>query len=102
MKYKITKQYAQDIEKLVAEFHYVDDANFFIERKIIADNEKKATLIYRLFDDQKLINEFNKDRIKSAILPGEYAEGDKFIPDAFGLYKVSKEFPKDQKLHFLN
>lgn len=91
MKYKITKQFAQDTEKLIAEFHDSDDANFFIERKLLSDAEKNVKLIYRLFDDQKLLKEFNKEKINSIIRSGEYAEGDKYLPDSFGHYKISKD-----------
>ena len=90
MKYKITKQYAHDNEKLTAEFRHVEDANFFIERKSMSDAEQKIKLIYRLFNDQQLIKEFNKEKINSIIRPGEYAEGDTYLPDNFGRYKISK------------
>jgi hypothetical protein len=91
MRYKITKQYAQDTEKLIAEFQGIEDAKFFLERKNIADSEKNIKLIYRLFDDQTLINEFNKEKMNSLIRPGTYAEGDNFLPDSFGHYKISKD-----------
>lgn len=91
MKYKITKQYAHDTEKLIAEFRDSDDAKFYLERKIISDSEKNIKLIYRLFDDQKLIKEFNKEKINSFILSGKYAAGDNFLPDSFGHYKISKD-----------
>src|SRR5579862_9568596 len=91
MRYKTTKQYAQDTEKLIAEFHHSDDANFFIERKLISDAESSLKLIYSLFDDQNLIKEFNKEKINSFIRPGAYAEGDQYLPDSFGQYKISKD-----------
>lgn len=90
MRYKITKQYAQDIEKLIAEFHGSDDANFFLEKKLIADAEKNIKLIYRLFDDQRLLKTLGKEKINSLIRPGQYADEDQFLPDSFGQYKVSK------------
>lgn len=90
MRYKITRQYAQDIEKLIAEFHDSDDANFFLERKLIADAEKNIKLIYRLFDGQKLIKALGKEKINFSIRPGQYADDDQFLPDSFGQYKISK------------
>lgn len=91
MQYKITRQYAQDAENLLAEFLDHAEAIFFIDRKILFDAEKNAILIYRLFDHEKLIREFNKEKINSGIRNAEYAEGDKFFPNSMGPYKVSKD-----------
>lgn len=91
MKYQITKQYAKDTEKLLAEFNEYSDAIFFIERKLLSDKEKHLNLIYRLFDNQKLIKDFNKENITSKISPAQYAEGDNFLPHSLGPYHVSKD-----------
>lgn len=98
MKYKITKQYAKDIENFLAEFSVYNDAIFFIERKLLADEEKGITLIYRLYDDQKLIKEFNKEKITSRIHSAQYAEGDRDLPDSVGSFKVGRE---DQEISIL-
>lgn len=90
MRYKITKQYAQDIEKLIAEFQDYEDANFFLERKLITDAEKNITLIYRIFDDQRLLKTLGKEKIHSFIQPGQYADEDQFLPDSFGQFMISK------------
>lgn len=91
MKYKITKQYARDVELPLAEFCVYDDAIFFLERKILSDDEKYIKLIYRLFDNQKLLKEFNKEKINSAINVAQYASGDRDLPDSLGSFKVSKD-----------
>jgi len=98
MKYKITKQFARDTEKILAEFNEYQDAIFFIERKLLSDQEKHLNLIYRLFDDQKLLKDFNKEKITSTISPAQYAEGDNFLPNSIGPYKVSKD---NQAIHAL-
>lgn len=91
MKYKITKQYANDTEKLLAAFNNIKDANFFLERKIIFDNEKNIKLIYRLFNDQQLLKEFNKEKINSVIRTAEYADDGMYLPELSGPFTVSKD-----------
>lgn len=91
MKYKTTKQYARDAENILAEFSDHDDAVSFIEVKILADDEKSLKLIYRMFDNQKLLKEFNKEKISSSINAAQYAGGDRDLPDSFGTFKVSKD-----------
>lgn len=98
MKYKITKQYARDTEHLIAEFCDLNEANFFIERKLLSDNEKALTLIYRLYDDQKLSKEFNKEKVSSRINPAQYAEGDAYFPKSLGPYTVCKHDAKTSAL----
>jgi hypothetical protein len=91
MKYKITAQYAKDEEKPLAAFCEYNDANFFLERKFLADEERGLILIYRLFENQKLLKEFNKEKITSRINAAQYAEGDRDLPDPLGPYKISKD-----------
>lgn len=91
MKYQITKQYARDLENLFAEFTEEHDAKFFIERKLLADDEKSLLLIYRLYENHKLINEVNKEKIQTQINHAQYAEGDRDLPYSLGPFKVCKE-----------
>lgn len=93
MKYKVTKQYARDVETPLAEFCEYDDASFFIERKLLSDEEKNLKLIYRAFDNYKLLKEFNKEKITSPINTAQYAEGDSYLPNSLGPFKVSKDDP---------
>ena len=65
---------------------------------MLFDEEKNLTLIYRLFDHQKLLKEFNKEKINSRIRHGEYAEGDKCFPDTLGPYKVGKDISSTHAL----
>lgn len=94
MKYKITKQYARDTENISAEFSDLNEANFFIERKLLSDGEKALVLIYRLYDHHKLLKEYNKEKITSRINNAQYAEGDRDFPDSLGPYKVCQDDPK--------
>lgn len=91
MKYIITKQYARDTENPIAEFCDQNDANFFIQRKLLADDEKNVIIIYRLFENQKLLKEFNKDKVTSLINSAQYAEGDRDLPYSLSPFSVSKE-----------
>jgi hypothetical protein len=90
MEYKVTKQYAQDREIFLAEFTDKNDALFFIQRRILADDENNIKLIYRLFDEKKLLDEFNKEKISSVIRVGEYASGDKLFSKTLGPFHVCK------------
>lgn len=91
MKYKITQQYARDEEKLLAEFCEVSDALFFIERKLLVDQENHLTIIYRIFDNHQLFKDFNKDKITTRINPAQYAQGDRDLPNKLGSFKVGKD-----------
>src|SRR5690349_9215851 len=91
MKYKITKQYAKDAENPLAEFCEYNDASFFLERKLLSDEEKKLIIIYRLYDNYKLLKEFNKEKISTRINTAQYAEGNRDLPDSLGPFKVSKD-----------
>lgn len=93
MKYKISKQFARDVENPVAEFSDYDDACFFIERKIMSDNEKGLILIYRLFEEYKVLQEFNKEKINGRINAAQYAEGDRDFPRSIEPIKVCKDDP---------
>src|SRR4029078_11532364 len=98
MKYKITKQFARDAENLLAEFVESDDASFFIKRKLLSDEEKSLNVIYRMFENQKLLNEFNKEKIKTRINNPQYAAGDRYLSDLLGPIKVCKDNPNEPAL----
>lgn len=90
MQYKVTKQYARDSESPLAEFNDINDAKLFIEEKIDLDALLNTKIIFRLFDRDHLINEFNKEKINVPISRAQYAEGDAFIPKSFSFsYKVT-------------
>src|SRR5690349_4910461 len=91
MKYQITRQYARDLENPFAEFTEQNDAKFFLERKLLSDNEKSQLLIYRLYENHKLISEINKEKIQTRINNAQYAEGDRDLPYSLGPFKVCKE-----------
>lgn len=76
MQYKVTRQYAKEDEKSLAEFINPDDAMIFIDAKSLLDEKQGAIIIYRLFDHNKLTNEINKAKIKIPISRAKYAEGD--------------------------
>lgn len=91
MKYKITQQYAKGEEQLIASFLEENEALFFIEKKILSDSEKHTTIIYRLFDGQKLFQTFNKEKMNCVIRRGRYESLDQDLPSFIGPFSVSKE-----------
>ncbi|WP_019215422.1 hypothetical protein [Legionella tunisiensis] len=72
MRYKITEHYARGEEKLIAEFHELNEARFFIAKKPLL-MRKQEKIIYRLYDDNELLHELNKASI--SITHASYAEG---------------------------
>lgn len=83
MQYKISKQFAKDSESSLAEFNELNNARLFIDAKISSDETKNVILIYRLFDNEKLLNEFNKDKFNIPIARAQYAEGYVDLPQRF-------------------
>lgn len=73
MNYKITKHYARGEETLIAEFNELHDARFFMTKKSSIEYEDRKKVIYRLYDDQELLYELNKESI--SIAHADYAEG---------------------------
>src|SRR3990167_7283818 len=79
MQYKVTKQYIKDIELPLAEFVDGNDAELFITNK--PDTYKASLLIYRLYNNSKLVSIYNKH--KSPFSPAQYANGDIDLPEHF-------------------
>ena len=73
MNYKITEHYARGEEKLIAEFNELKEARFFITKKSSIDEPERKKVIYRLYDDQELLCELNRESI--SVTHAKYAEG---------------------------
>jgi len=73
MNYKITKQYARSEETLIAELEEFNEAILFMSKKSSIDEEERKKIIYRLYDDQTLLHELNKENI--SITRAVYADG---------------------------
>lgn len=65
MKYKVTSRYLKSKERLIALFAANNDARMFIGEKISNDEQMKQGLVYRLYDELELIQEFNDKRVLS-------------------------------------
>lgn len=70
MNYKITEQYSKTEEILMAEFSALNDARIFITQKLSSDDVKR---MYRLYNDDLMIEEFNRGNISVAY--ARYADG---------------------------
>jgi hypothetical protein len=73
MRYKITEHYARGEEKVIAEFSELKNAHFFIAKKIAYAEEEEQKIIYRLYDDSELLQQFNKENI--SVAHAKYADG---------------------------
>jgi hypothetical protein len=61
MKYKVTKHYLKTKEGLIAAFSDLNDARVFIAKKITHDEMNRTKTIYRIYDDNELVQEFNNE-----------------------------------------
>ncbi|WP_454781809.1 hypothetical protein [Legionella sp. WA2022007384] len=59
MQYKITEQFARGEEKVIAEFSDLGDTRIFIAKKLALPDLEKQKIIFRLYDDSDLLQEFN-------------------------------------------
>lgn len=99
MQYKITKQYSRDDELPLAEFHNLEDAQLFIDKKSAIDEKHYIKLIYRIYDPNKLLFEFNKEKINGPIKKGLYADQERDLPISFmNAFKIIiKPYPENKK-----
>lgn len=98
--FKVTKQFARDkTETPFAEFDKQEEAELFLRKKSEEDGRLNVKIIYRLFNNNKLLHEFNKEAIDPKFAQSEYANGDKFFPAVLpNAFKVAE---RDQKSHFI-
>ncbi len=73
MQYMVTSHYARGEEKWIASFDLRDRVQVFISKKIAIDEEEGKKVIYRLYDNQELLQAWNKDNI--SITHALYADG---------------------------
>ncbi|KTC90535.1 Uncharacterised protein [Fluoribacter dumoffii] len=73
MQYKVTAQFARGEERIIAELAEVNDARLFIAKKSEKSALEKQNIIYRLYEDSDLLEEFNKEHLSVAY--AKYAEG---------------------------
>jgi hypothetical protein len=91
MQYKITRQYARDVEMPLAEFDAAADAKFFLKVKLAQDAELHIAAIYRLCKDGELLAEINKSNINVAGIPARYFLEEENQPVQPHFYKVAKQ-----------
>jgi len=83
IQYKITKQFAKEKETPLAEFISLRDSELFIAAKSSDDESKSSKIIYRIYDHEKLLREYNKEKINIQIGRAQYAQGDLDLPHYF-------------------
>lgn len=76
----MTEHYARGEEKPIAAFDELDDARMFLTKKSDVDDEERKKVIYRLYDDQDLLYEINKEGVSAT--HALYAEGNGYFSDA--------------------
>ena len=83
MNYQISSQHARSDEKLIAGFSSSDDADIFLNKKIITDRLQNKKIIYRLYANSELLREFNPENI--SVAHASYADGQGCPSDASSL-----------------
>ncbi len=73
MDYIITEHYARGEEKPIAAFNELNEAKLFMTKKSAIDEKEKKQVIYRLYEDDELLQELNKENISTT--HAKYAEG---------------------------
>lgn len=61
MKYKVTKHYLKTKDVLIAAFSALNDAEIFIAQKLTHDEINRTKTLYRIYDDNELVAEFNNE-----------------------------------------
>lgn len=99
MKYKMTEQYAKGEEKPLAEFSDLNDAKLFVAGKSYSDEVAHERRIYRLYDTDQLLAEFNKEKIQAIIERAQFAEGDRDLPDSLSLpFKITRRLENKKEI----
>lgn len=89
MHYMVTLHYARGEEKWIASFDSTNEARLFLSKKSSIDEEEGKKVIYRLYGDQELLQEWNKDNI--SVTCALYADGNADFDNVPpGVFKVMK------------
>lgn len=80
MAFKVTKQFVRDVETYIADFFHLADARNFIAQKMLQDSINKFQIIYRSYQDENLLQEFNPDKDGVLLCRPQYAQGDVSFP----------------------
>ncbi|MGQ3892651.1 hypothetical protein [Legionella sp. CNM-4043-24] len=72
MNFRVSQQYAHGEEKLLAGFSDAGEARIFMTQKSNIAEEEHKRVIYRMYDDDELVQEVNKENI--CVTHASYAE----------------------------
>lgn len=98
MQYQVTRQYAKDKELPLAEFTNRQVAVNFIRLESDRDEQEMRIRIYRLYENGKLSQEYNVERLEVACSRAQYARGDSDLPEPFvEPFRVIQVTPDDAK-----
>ena len=73
LSFKITKQFPDGDERVIAKFSLVQDANEFMETKAVWDNKTKVVATYRLYEDDELAKEISSTQMDNTGAPSTEA-----------------------------
>ncbi len=86
MDYKITQHYERGEEQIIAEFKFISEARIFLRKKMSLAAEERIKIIYRLYDNEVLLEELNHDHVSAT--HADYAEGNRDIEITSFIYHV--------------
>lgn len=80
MQYKVTKQYSYSIEIFFAEFNEINDASILIKNLLTIDEKQDKQSIYRIYDNNTLIQVCNSGNTHKKKVHAQYADGNCKLP----------------------
>lgn len=90
MTFKVTKQFVRDVETFIAEFHFLADAQEFISGKLAEASQQRLKIVYRSYQDENLLQEFNLDKTGVLLCRPQYAQGDNALPSSGQAWLVAE------------
>lgn len=104
MNYTITEQYAKGEERILAEFDEWRDASLFITKKAAKNEEEKKKALYRLYHEDDLVQELNKESISTGF--ARYAEGNGDLDNpslfSFQVLLIREDLTRTLTAQFIN
>lgn len=86
MSYKVTKQYGRGPESACAEFKELQDAQFFVDKKLPEEAALGSAVTYRIMDGIDIISEHDASKVRAdagAQSAGAKGSGASFNPTPF-------------------
>lgn len=104
MNYYLTGQYARGEENPIAAFNELIDVQEFTTIKLAQDELERKRIVYRVYDDQVLLHQFNSENISTSYAQFAEGNGDFNTVESFIFQVILKPFtnPKQKTIAQFN